>query len=58
MGSVGLGIVQPIQLTGLPSQCHTPLLEGSTNPHWEKLHLAWLIKALGFGTYAFWLAGG
>src|SRR3954447_22140291 len=24
MGSVGLGIVQPTQLTGLPSQCHLP----------------------------------
>src|SRR4051794_35071304 len=24
MGSVGLGMVQPTQLTGLPSQCHIP----------------------------------
>ena len=36
MGSVGLGMVQLTQLVGLPSQCHTPLLEGGTNPQWGK----------------------
>ena len=41
MGSVGLGMVQPTQLVGLPSQCHTPLFGRRHEPTVGKSHI-WL----------------